>query len=91
MYGIRHASLNFDFAQRGTPVFDGACMAKAPLPDYEIAVIETGQWIPGGEGIWRAAINPPLSAKSVAHYESVYAEIVESGAPLIRSEFDVYI
>ena len=85
-----HASLNFDFSQRGTPVFDGACMAKASLPDYEIQAIETGQWIPGGEGIWRAAINPPLSAKSVAHYESVYAEIAMSGAPLIRSEFDVY-
>jgi len=87
---IGHASLNFDFAQRGTPVFDGACMAKAPLPDYEIAVIEAGQWIPGGEGIWRAAINPPISEESVAHYESVYAEIAASGAPLMESEFDVY-
>ena len=87
---IGHHSLNFDFTQRGTPVFDSACMAKAPLPDYEIAVIETGQWIPGGDGIWRAAINPPLSAKSVAHYESVYTEIAASGAPIIRSEFDVY-
>ena len=85
-----HDSLNFDFAQRGTPVFDGACMAKAPLPNYGIAAIETGQWIPGGEEIWRVAINPPLSAKSVAHYESVYAEIMASGAPLISSEFDVY-
>ena len=85
-----HDSLNFDFAQRGTPVFDSACIAKAPLPDYEIAVIETGQWIPGGEGVWRVAINPPLSAKSVAYYESVYAEIAASGAPPIRSKFDVY-
>jgi len=85
-----HDSLNFDFAQRGTPVFDGACMAKAPLPNYGIAAIETGQWIPGVEEIWRVAINPPLSAKSVAYYESVYAEIMASGAPLIRSEFDVY-
>ena len=65
-------------------------MAKAPLPDYEIQAIETGQWIPGGDEIWRAAINPPLSAKSVAHYESVYAEIAASGEPIIRSEFDVY-
>ena len=87
---IGHDSLNFDFAQRGTPVFDGACMAKAPLPDYEIQAIETGQWIPDGETIWRAAINPPLSAKSAAHYESVYAEIAASGEPIIRSEFDVY-
>ena len=87
---IGHDSLNFDFSQRGTPVFDSACMAKAPLPDYEIQAIETGQWIPGGDEIWRAAINPPLSAKSVAHYESVYAETAASGEPVIRSEFDVY-
>ena len=88
--GLGHASLNFAFPQRGTPVFDGACMAKAPLPSYAIQAIETGQWIPDGETIWRAAINPPLSAKSAAHYESIYAEIAASGAPLIRSEFDVY-
>ena len=87
---IGHDSLNFDFAQRGTPVFDGACMAKAPLPDYVIAVIETGQWIPGGEEKWRAAINPPLSAKSVARYESIYQAAKASGAPIIRSDFDVY-
>ena len=87
---IGHDSLNFDFAQRGTPVFDSACMAKAPLPGYEIQAIETGQWIPGGEEIWRAAINPPLSAKSVAYYESVYSEIAASGERIIRSEFDVY-
>ena len=88
---IGHASLNFDFAQRGTPVFDGACMAKAPLPDYAITVIETGQWIPGGEEIWRAAINPPLSAKSAARYESLYQAAKASGEPIIRSDFDVYM
>ena len=65
-------------------------MAKAQLPNYEIQAIETGQWIPGGDEIWRAAINPPLSAKSAAHYESVYEAAKASGAPIIRSEFDVY-
>ena len=88
--GLGHASLNFAFPQRGTPVFDGACMAKAQLPNYEIQAIETGQWIPGGDEIWRAAINPPLSAKSAAHYESVYEAAKSSGEPIIRSEFDIY-
>ena len=88
--GLGHDSLNFAFPQRGTSVFDGACMAKAPLPSYEIQAIETGQWIPGGEEIWRAALNPPLSAKSVAHYEAIYQAAKASGEPIIRSEFDVY-
>ena len=87
---IGHDGLNFEFAQRGTPVFDGGCMAKAPLPDYEIQAIETGQWIPGGEEIWRAAINPPLSAKSVAYYEAIYQAAKASGELVIRSGFDVY-
>ena len=88
---LGHDSLNFDFAHRGTPIFDGACMAKAPLPDYPIRLIETGKWIPDGEEVWRADIRPPLSAKSVAYYESVYAETAASSDPLMESDFDVYM
>ena len=87
---LGHDSLNFYFAQRGTPVFDGACMAKAHLPGYPIRVIETGRLTPYGEVTWRAAIHPPLSAKSVAHYESIYQAAKASGDPIIRSGFDVY-
>ena len=35
---------------------DGACVIVRRLPDYPIAKIETGQWIPGGERLWDAVI-----------------------------------
>ena len=90
---LGHDALNFDFSQRGTPVFDGACMAKSRLPGYPIRAIETGQWLPGDAGgtLWRATITPPLSEKSIARYESLYESAKSSGEPLIRSGFDVYL
>ena len=51
-----HESLNFDFAPPFGVVFDGKCMATRWLPDYDIAKIETGQWMPGGERLWEAEI-----------------------------------
>ena len=51
-----HASLNFTFAPPIGVIFGGKCMASRRLPDYPIARIETGQWIPGGERLWRAEI-----------------------------------
>ena len=50
-----HGSDNFAFASYGTMV-DGACVIVRQLPDYPIAKIETGQWIPGGARLWDAAI-----------------------------------
>ena len=50
---LGHESLNFDFAGFGA-VFDGGCVVARALPDYPIAAIETEQWIPGGETLWKA-------------------------------------
>ena len=52
---IGHDSLNFDFERYGT-MFGGKCLAVRRLPDYGVAKIETGQWIPGGERLWTAEI-----------------------------------
>ena len=46
-------NLNFDFVDQGT-LFDGKCLATVELPDYEIAAIQTGQYIPGESRIWQA-------------------------------------
>ena len=51
-----HESLNFTFAPPEGVVFNGKCMATRPLPDYDTAKIETGQWIPGGGHLWNAEI-----------------------------------
>ena len=48
---------DFDFSLRGI-VFDGKCVARAPLPDYPIASIRTGQWIRGAGEVWEAEIRP---------------------------------
>ena len=53
---IGHDALNFDFSPMGA-VFDGKCMIRRALPDYEIVKIETGQWVPGGERIWKGDID----------------------------------
>ena len=53
---IGHESLNFTFAPPAGVIFNGKCMATRQLPDYPIARIETGQWIPGGDRLWDAAI-----------------------------------
>ena len=34
-------------------IFDDICMATLDLPDYPIASIATGQYNPGGTGLWR--------------------------------------
>ena len=44
-------NLNFDFYEHGVR-FDGKCLASVPLPDYPIARIRTGQWIPFRQWIY---------------------------------------
>ena len=52
--GLSHNSLNFDFADYGG-IFGGTCVILRFLPEYPIAGIETGQWIPDeGVGAWNA-------------------------------------
>ena len=84
--GMAHNPLNFDFAMRGA-LFDGKCAARAALPDYPLAKVETGQWTPDGGGIWNARI-------LFAGYFDRYRETLKwlSGrTPAVRSVFDVYV
>ena len=53
---VGHESLNFTFAPPAGMIFNGKCMATRRLPDYDIARIETGQWVPGGERVWGAEV-----------------------------------
>ena len=50
-------NLDFDFAGRGA-ISGGKCLATAPLPDYPISRIRTGQYIPGQGNLWRADFRP---------------------------------
>ena len=44
---------DFHFNDHGG-VLDGKCLTIVPLPGYEIVRIRTGQYLPGGEQLWRA-------------------------------------
>ena len=46
---------DFPFSWRGG-FFDGKCMTQAPLPDYPIARIRTGQFVRGEGQIWKAEL-----------------------------------
>ena len=44
-------NLDFDFFLNGA-LFEGRCAARAPLPDYPVAGIRTGQYVSGGGEVW---------------------------------------
>ena len=46
-------NLDFRFADNGA-VFDGKCLAAVPLPEYAIARIRTGQYVPDVRALWQA-------------------------------------
>ena len=48
-------NLDFDFGRRGA-LFDGKCVAIAPLPKYTFSRIRTGQWA-DGENLWEATLD----------------------------------
>ena len=54
-------NLGFDFFLRGGR-FDGACLARVPLPDYPVASIRTGQFVSGAGEIW--SVNAAVGAAS---------------------------
>ena len=44
-------NLDFEFGPNGA-VFDGRCLAAVPLPEYGIARIRTGQYVPDSGAVW---------------------------------------
>ena len=68
-----------------------ACVMTLRLPDYPIAAIRTGQWVPGVERLWEVAITPPLGEEARAFYEDAYQTIAASGEPAARAGFDLYL
>lgn len=44
-------NLDFFFTDYGV-LFDGKCIARVPLPSYDVAAIRTGQWTRGEGAIW---------------------------------------
>lgn len=74
------------------------CIVSSLLPEYDIARIDTGQYIDGGDFVWRVEyiFNPSGESRSniIAEPEDFYRRRHEddlTGQPVIRSVFDVYL
>ena len=84
-------NLDFGFMWRGA-VFDGDCVAIAPLPDYPVASIRTGQYV-AGFFQWREIWSVAISLKSPLDYDAAASAIAAGGygEPAGRGDFDVYL
>ena len=52
-YGFDNLDFDFDSLRIPSIVFDGKCIATVPLPEYAIANIRTGQYIPDEGQLWK--------------------------------------
>ncbi len=88
--GRGFVNADFEFAEYGA-LFDGKCVGIAPLPDYGIERIRAGQYVKGGDVVWRVDVGPD-SASRVRGYLDAYRAAVggEYGGAAARSGFDVY-
>lgn len=53
-----YANRDFGFNETGSVRIDGKCLFSAPLPDYPLAGIRTGQYIPGQQRLWAVSTLP---------------------------------
>ena len=87
-------NLDFRFQENGIRQIYDRCIAIAPLPDYDIARISTGQYIRRADGstqrLWKGEIFPSNLLIN-ARMRHTNETIAQAGEPLIRSDFDVYI
>ena len=58
-----HGFDNRDFDFRGVRLDDG-CFARTPLPDYAFGTMRTGQYIIGGEALWKVEIERRQEAET---------------------------
>ncbi len=69
--------------------FDGKCMAVVPLPEYEIDLIRTGQFL-RDKPAWEATFLPQRKQQQLTARLAEVPQAIASGTPLIKAVFDVY-
>ena len=82
--GFAHAG--FAFARQGG-YFDGKCLAAIALPDYPIASLRTGQFVPGQGDLWSVEL---VAAPDLDQLRADYAALSVTN-PAARDYFDLYI
>ena len=50
-------NLDFRWRETGVHVFENVCVVERALPDHPVASIATGQFTPGGNGLWRVELS----------------------------------
>ena len=85
---------DFGFSENSVRQSGDRCVATVRLPNYGIARISTGQYIRRADGstqhLWEGEFRP--SERLINDRLRRIDEIIEqAGAPIIRSDFDVYL
>ena len=83
--GSDHEPLNFDFPRYGATL-DGDCVIIAPLPDYPVRLVETGQWTSSDGALWSAAI--PFADYDAPHRAAL--ESISGDPSTTGGGFDIY-
>ena len=77
----------FSFAEVGGRRAQGQCAAQIPLPDYPIAALRTGQYIPDQGDLWSTELIVPANVDQLrADYAALSVE-----QPVARDYFDLYV
>ena len=78
---------NFSFAAGGGRSAGGQCAVQIPLPEYPIAALRTGQYVPGLGERWSTELIIPTARDQLrADYAALAA-----AEPLTRDYFDLYL
>ena len=76
----------FSFAEVGGRRVRGQCQAQISLPDYPIAALRTGQYIPDQGDLWSTELIIPVDSEQL---RADYAALAEA-EPVARDYFDLY-
>ena len=76
----------FNFYRAGALIDGQQCIASAALPDYDIANIHTGQYVPGAGAIWELEYEPGMEERLRSELDA--ARQIQS--PIIQDNFAVY-
>ena len=83
---IGFVNADFKFADFGANL-DGKCIAVAPLPDYPIERIRTGQYVAFGTTLWSAEVNANRD-RYMAAYRAIAAG--NYGEPAAQAAYALY-
>ena len=83
------ANADFEFADYGA-LFEGRCVAIAPLPDYAIERIRAGQYVKGEGAVWRVEADTGSAHRLKGYADAYRAAVAGEYGDAARSDFDVY-